>query len=101
MGINFEISSKNSYCDRNVSPQKSSADRCNFTSKEKVAKELSSNPLRIQILQLHSERIIDKRVSLKKKRFGPNDGPLMTRELRKEIMKCSKLKTNFNKVEKK
>ena len=41
--------------------------------------------------------LLNKHVPLKKKILRHNNGPFMTKELRKEIMKRSKLQNNYNK----
>ena len=42
--------------------------------------------------------IPDKQAPLKKKYLRANDGPFMTKELRKANMKRTRLKNNFNKT---
>ena len=44
------------------------------------------------------ECILNKMARLKKKYLRANDGPFMTSELRKTIMKRSNLKNKFNKI---
>ena len=43
------------------------------------------------------ETLLNKHAPLKKKILPQNNGPFMTKELRKEIMKRSKLKNKYNK----
>ena len=73
----------------------------NFSFREEPAEELSSNPLKMLDFTLFNstvECILNKLAQLKKKYLRANDGPSMTRELRKAIMKRSNLKNKFNKI---
>ena len=73
-----------------------------FTFREKVTEEFNSNPLTMQDFSFFNsiiKCILDKEATLKKKYLRANDGPFMTRELRKAIMKRSRLKNIFNKCE--
>ena len=44
-----------------------------------------------------SKKVLDKHAPCKKKYVRANDGPFMTKELRKAIMKRTRLKNRFNK----
>ena len=73
----------------------------NFSFREEVAEELSSNLLKMLAFTLFKstvECVLNKMAPLKKKYLRANDGPFMTRELRKAIMKCSNMKNKFNKI---
>ena len=73
----------------------------NFSFREEVAEELSSDPLKMLDFSLFNSKvecILNKMAPLKKKYLRANDGPSMTRELRKAIMKRSNLKTKFNRM---
>ena len=73
----------------------------NLTFREKVAEEFNSNPLTMQDFSSFNsiiKCILDKEAPLKKKCLTANDGPFMTRELRKAIMKRTRLKNSFNKM---
>ena len=73
----------------------------NVTFREKVAEEFNSNPLTMQDFNSFNSMIkciLDKEAPLKKKYLRANDGPFMTRELRKAIMKRTRLKNSFNKM---
>ena len=73
----------------------------NFSFREKVAEQLCSNPLKMldfSFLNSTVECILHKGAPLKKKYLMANDGPFITRELRKAIMKRSNLKNKVIKM---
>ena len=73
----------------------------NHTFREKVGEEFNSKPLMTEDFNTFDstvKSILDKQAPLKKKYLRANDGPFMTKELRKANMKRTRLKNRFNKT---
>ena len=73
----------------------------NHVFREKVGEELNSKPLMKQnfnIFDSSVKSILNEQAPLKKKYLRANDGPFMTKELRKANMKRTRLKNCFNKT---
>ena len=73
----------------------------NHSFREKVGEELSLKPLMKEDFNTFDstvKSILDKQAPLKKKYLRANDGPFMTKELRKANMKHTRLKNDFNKT---
>ena len=73
----------------------------NHSFREKVGEELNTNPLMKEDFNTFDstvKSILDKQAPLKKTYLRANDGPFMTKELRKANMKRTRLKNNFNKT---
>ncbi len=69
--------------------------------REKVGEELNSKPFVTEDFSTFDstvKSILDKQAPLKKKYLRANDGPFMTKELRKANMRRTRLKNSFNKT---
>ena len=73
----------------------------NHAFREKVGEELNSKPFMKQNFNTFDstvKTILDEQAPLKKNYLRANDGPFMTKELRKANMKRTRLKNNVNKT---
>ena len=73
----------------------------NISFSEMVGKELSLNSAmkqKFNIVDSTIKRILNRYAPLKKKYLRANDGPFMTKELRKATMTRSRLKSIFNRT---
>ena len=74
----------------------------NHAFREKVGKELNSKPLMKKDFNTFDstvKSILDEQAPLKKKYLRANNGPFMTKELRKANMKHTRLKNSFNEIQ--